>query len=205
MKYCDLPPYLRRVPLDFKHGHCFDGGDDASEDDRRIPTLEEVFTAFPDTSVNIDIKDHDPELVRKVSELIDRFDRHHLTVWGTFRHDTTALCARANPDVGLLFSFRRVIQVLAMYYTGLLPFVPLRETHFEIPMPTTWLSEDRRALAKLLDWVLMRKKLIEHLQLRGIQTYVWTLNAEDEFEKAFTCGVTGIMTDYPSLLSQYLK
>ena len=43
------------------------------------------------------------------------------------------MCAEANPRAGLLFSFRRVLTVLAMFYTGLLPFVDIQETHFEIP------------------------------------------------------------------------
>ena len=193
------------MPLDFKHGYCYDGGNTSPVEERRIPTLEEVFQHFPETAVNIDIKDHDPELVQKVSDLIDRYDRHHLTVWGNFRHNTTQLCGQSNPKVGLLFSFKRVLQVLVLYYTGLLPFVPIRETHFEIPMPTTWLSNDRQMLASFLDRVLMRKKLMKHLEARGIQTYMWVLNREEEFKKAFQCGVTGVMTDYPSLLAKYLE
>ena len=43
------------------------------------------------------------------------------------------MCAEANPKAGLLFSFRRVITVLGMFYMGLLPFLDIPETHFEIP------------------------------------------------------------------------
>ena len=55
------------------------------------------------------------------------------TAWGSFNHETSTMCAEANPRAGLLFSFRRVLTVLAMFYLGLLPFVDIQETHFEIP------------------------------------------------------------------------
>jgi len=36
------------------------------------------------------------------------------------------------------------------------------------------------------------------------QTYLWVLNDEDEFRKAFDLGATGVMTDYPSRLTRFL-
>ena len=47
-----------------------------------------------------------------------------------------------NPSIPLLFSARRVMVLLALYYTGLLPFVPLREQCLETIMPSI-----------LLEWV----------------------------------------------------
>ena len=55
------------------------------------------------------------------------------TAWGSFSHETSKMCMEANPKTGLLFSFRRVLTVLVMFYVGLLPFVDVPETHFEIP------------------------------------------------------------------------
>ena len=36
------------------------------------------------------------------------------------------------------------------------------------------------------------------------QTYLWVLNSEDEFERAFKLGATGVMTDFPTMLRDYL-
>ncbi|MEQ2175906.1 hypothetical protein GOODEAATRI_022535, partial [Goodea atripinnis] len=44
--------------------------------------------------------------------------------------------AYANPHIPVLFSFPRVLQLLGLFYTGLLPFVPLKEQFLEIPMPS---------------------------------------------------------------------
>ena len=59
-------------------------------------------------------------------------------------------------------------------------------------------------LTKLVDWVLMSPLLFLHLQKRGVTTYLWVLNTEEQFERAFNLGVQGVMTDYPSRLKQFL-
>jgi len=51
---------------------------------------------------------------------------------------------------------------------------------------------------------MMRKSLIRHLKKRGIQVYLWVLNEEAEFKRAFELGATGVMTDFPSLLRDFL-
>lgn len=38
-----------------------------------------------------------------------------------------------------------------------------------------------------------------------LQTYLWVLNEEEEFERAFKLGATGVMTDFPTRLEQFLK
>jgi len=40
--------------------------------------------------------------------------------------------------------------------------------------------------------------------LSRVQTYLWVLNEEDEYARALYYGASGIMTDFPSRLSQYL-
>lgn len=40
-----------------------------------------------------------------------------------------------NPRINLLFSEKRVLSLVILMFTGLLPFVPLKETHLEIYLP----------------------------------------------------------------------
>ena len=70
---------------------------------------------------------------------------------------------------------------------------------------TLRVTKTQKTLATLSNALLMRKTLFDHLSQRGIQTYVWVLNEEEDFEKAFKLNVTGVMTDYPSLLTDYLQ
>ena len=114
----------------------------------------------------------------------------------------------------LLFCIERVVKLLLLYYSGLLPFVSLKETHFEIPMPSIYfrigikgrdLTPLQKFLVQAVDCILLRKSLIDHLKKRGIPTYIWVLNREEDFERAFRLGASGVMTDYPTLLNEFLK
>ena len=37
------------------------------------------------------------------------------------------------------------------------------------------------------------------------QVFLWVLNNEEDFDRAFKFGVDGVMTDFPTKLSQYLE
>lgn len=36
------------------------------------------------------------------------------------------------------------------------------------------------------------------------QVYVWVLNDEEDFQRAFDLGATGVMTDFPSRLKDFM-
>ncbi|KAJ8312073.1 hypothetical protein KUTeg_009446, partial [Tegillarca granosa] len=74
-------------------------------EDRKIPLLRDVFQEFPNLPINVDIKVNDDELIEK------------------------------NPDIPLIFSMKRVMFTLFLFYSGLLPFIPLKESLLEIIMP----------------------------------------------------------------------
>eukprot|EP00092_Neocalanus_flemingeri_P051535 GFUD01060003.1.p1 GENE.GFUD01060003.1~~GFUD01060003.1.p1 ORF type:complete len:194 (+),score=61.95 GFUD01060003.1:518-1099(+) len=187
------------------------------EEERNFATLEEVLRQFPSTQVNIDLKDKNEVLVDRVNKIIVENEAEDRCVWGNFSASTTELCYSTNPKVGLLFSSLQFLKLYILFYTGLLPFVNIRETHLEIPMPSVFLDEKYRTkcgnvglarmspwITKLIDWLLMSPQLFLHLQKRGVTTYLWVLNNEEEFERAFNLGVQGVMTDYPSRLKQFL-
>lgn len=207
MAYNELPPYLCKLDVTFQRECSCAGGDD-----KRIPLLRDVFDAFPNTPVNIDIKVNNDTLIKKVSELVVKYDRERLTVWGNASNQIVKKCYKENPQIPVLFSLPRVLQLLGLFYTGLLPFVPLKEQFLEIPMPSiitkmkdpNRLTKSHRFIAWLADTLLMRKALFNHLTARGIQVYVWVLNDEEDFQRAFDLGATGVMTDFPTRLKDFM-
>lgn len=66
------------------------------------------------------------------------------------------------------------------------------------------ISKGHKFLIWLSDTLLMRKALFDHLTARGIQVYIWVLNEEHEYKRAFDLGATGVMTDYPTKLKEFL-
>uniref|UniRef100_A0A8C9VEH5 Glycerophosphodiester phosphodiesterase domain containing 1 n=1 Tax=Scleropages formosus TaxID=113540 RepID=A0A8C9VEH5_SCLFO len=147
--YEELPPYLCKLDVTFKRECVCEGGED-----KRIPLLKDVFEAFPETPVNIDIKVNDDTLIRKVSELVTEYKREHLTVWGNARNQIVQKCYRENPSIPVLFSLQRVLLLLGLFYTGLLPFVPLREQFLEVPMPSIMMKLRDPCMYKPYLWAL---------------------------------------------------
>lgn len=207
MAYNELPPYLCQLDVTFQRACVCSGGDD-----KRIPLLQDVFDAFPNTPINIDIKVNNDTLVKKVSALVTKYDRENLTVWGNASNQVVKKCYKENPRIPVLFSFPRVLQLLGLFYTGLLPFVPLKEQFLEIPMPSILtkmkdpdgLTRSQRIIIWLADTLLMRKALFNHLTARGIQVYIWVLNDDEDFQRAFDLGATGVMTDFPTRLRHFM-
>uniref|UniRef100_A0AAQ5YAE5 GP-PDE domain-containing protein n=1 Tax=Amphiprion ocellaris TaxID=80972 RepID=A0AAQ5YAE5_AMPOC len=194
--YAELPPYLCKL-VNTNHIEM---------------NSQDVFDAFPHTPVNIDIKVNNDTLIKKVSELVVKYDREHLTVWGNASNQIVKKCYKENPQIPVLFSFPRVLQLLGLFYTGLLPFFPLKEQFLEIPMPSIItklrdpdrLTRSHRIIAWLADTLLMRKALFDHLTARGIQVYIWVLNDDEDFQRAFDLGATGVMTDFPTRLKDFM-
>ncbi|XP_067419990.1 lysophospholipase D GDPD3 [Emydura macquarii macquarii] len=206
LDYADLPPYKDPLEVTFSPGAFSHGSD------RRIPRLEEVFQKFPKVPVNVEIKQDDDELIRKVADLVRHYRRSHITVWASFQGKILKKCKAANPDMPYIFSVQRGLLLLLLYYSGLLPFVPLPETFLQFLLPSiinrTYFPVPRgclgNLLAKFISKATMRKKLFKHLESRGIQVLLWVLNEEKDFEEAFSYGIAGVMSDYPTVLRRYL-
>ncbi|GFQ92850.1 lysophospholipase D GDPD1 [Trichonephila clavata] len=205
--YKDLPLLKRDIGLN-------KGESLLPDKEKKIPLLKEVFEKFPQVAINIDIKVNNDTLITKVNELIKEYNRENLTVWGNFSNDVTKKCYNLNPQIPIYFSAKRVLFLVFLTYNGLLPFIPLRESCLELLMPSVILKNPSMMISRdkfwspyivwLIDKLLMRKALFEHLSKRGIQTYFWVLNDEEDFERAFKLGATGIMTDYPTKLRKFL-
>ncbi|KAK7088555.1 lysophospholipase D GDPD1-like [Littorina saxatilis] len=205
--YDQLPELKPCLGLDFNSYHQVTG------DDRRIPLLKDVFEEFPSMPINVDLKVDNDRLRTEVNQLVQEYNREHLTAWGNTSATVVEKLYKTNPTIPLIFSKRRVAVLILLFYSGLLPFVPIKESLLEVLMPCIILdkrnfkrelSKVQTVFFKVMDILLMRPSLIRHLEKRGIQTYLWVLNSEEEFERAFKIGATGVMTDFPTMLKDFL-
>lgn len=212
LNYSEIPLLKEQLSLDFDPAYTFTGS--GLEEERKFPLLEDVFRSFPNIPINIDVKVDNDKLIKEVSRLIQEHKREDYTVWGNFDDRITAKCYNENPNVNLLFSMKRVVHLVLLLYSGLLPFYPIKETHLEIFLPSVYLRSRspsssylplHNLLVKTMDALLLRPALFRHLRKRGIQTYIWVLNYEDEFRTAFELGADGVMTDYPTKLKKFLS
>ncbi|XP_058868326.1 lysophospholipase D GDPD1 [Acipenser ruthenus] len=206
VNYCDLPKYKDRLEVTFHTGHYSTGTD------RQIALLEQVFQKFPKVPVNLEIKEDNEALIKKVSDLVKLYRRDDITVWASVKSHIMKKCRQANPSMPVMFTVQRCVVLLLLYFTGLLPFVPLSESFLQGYLPSiinrTFIPCSpllrNKFVISVFEKILMQRPLFRHLQARGIQVHLFVLNEESEFRKAFDLGATGVMTDYPTKLRRYL-
>ena len=75
---------MDNIPL--TTGAIYQGSED--ENSRKIPLLKDVFKAFPDIHINLDVKLGSKELIHEASQLIAAYQREDRTVWGSFKEKT---------------------------------------------------------------------------------------------------------------------
>ncbi|XP_037647103.1 lysophospholipase D GDPD3a [Sebastes umbrosus] len=202
----DLPLYKERLEVTFYTGRCSSGAD------RKFALLEDVFRKFPEMPVSVEIKENNKALIGKVSDLVRSYNREEITNWASVDSGIMKECRRTNGSMPYSFSMNRGVLLLLLFYTGLLPFVPLGESLLQFYLPrvinrtfipkigilkNTW-------VVSLLEKVTMRKSLFKHLAARGIQVHLFVCNKDEDIKAAFEVGATGVMSDYPALLSSYL-
>ncbi|XP_076801122.1 lysophospholipase D GDPD1-like isoform X1 [Clavelina lepadiformis] len=204
--YEDLPLLKDEINVTFYGGvTCQNKGNQ-----EKMPTLEQVFLEFPNIPINVDVKGESEGLCEAVHSLIKQFKREKITVWGNFRSTTTEKLYKLDSEIPIFFSMRRVAFLYLWFYTGLLPFIPLKETHLEIILPDVFnrvefsFSRGQRIILSVLGFLVRSKVLFDHLKGRGIPTYLWVLNEEEDFKTAFELGVEGVMTDCPTKLTKWL-
>ncbi|KAK7939715.1 hypothetical protein WMY93_003041 [Mugilogobius chulae] len=206
----ELPLYKEKLEVLFNHGYNSKGTD------RQIALLEDLFTKFPTVPVSIEIKDdvdNNDLLIQKVSDLVKKYNREDITVWASTSLAIMKKCLKTNNSMPHSFCKLRGVLVLLLFYTGLLPFVPLSESLLQFYLARiinrTYKPEEglfkSKAVVYLLDKLAMRRSLFRHLAARGIQVHLFVCNTDEDIQAAIDLGATGVMTDYPSLLTSYLQ
>uniref|UniRef100_A0A673N7A1 Glycerophosphodiester phosphodiesterase domain-containing protein 1-like n=1 Tax=Sinocyclocheilus rhinocerous TaxID=307959 RepID=A0A673N7A1_9TELE len=152
----------------------FKTGHFSTGSDRNFALLEDVFRKFPHIAVNIEVKENN-------SMLIER-----------------------NSSMPYMFTVKRGLKLLLLYYTGLLPFVPLGESFLQFYLPQII---NREYIPEM--WIMRSRLLVFLIQrlkwFSVVYIFISMCNKEEDIKTAFAAGATGVMTDYPTLLSNYIR
>jgi len=154
----------------------------------RVPTFEEVVVSFPDVSFVVDLKTND--LVRPLTDLIDRLDLHDRLIVGSFSDSRLAQFRLASDN-------RVATSTGASSSRSWLLASRLRKgvagDAMALQLPRT-----SRGL-RIID-----SRLIDAAHERGLQVHVWTVNSPVEMAELLDMGVDGLITDRPDLLKDVL-
>jgi glycerophosphoryl diester phosphodiesterase len=152
-----------------------------------IPTLEEVFTAFPGMKFNIEPKQAAPSLVKPLCEIIRRHKMADKIVVGSFNQTVLDDFRRECPEVATSASPYEVGKFLTLYKTGLQESYSPRMQALQIP-----------------EYIDVTSEFIDAAHKRNLKVHVWTVNDPAEMQRLLDAGVDGIITDYPDRLLELL-
>ncbi len=152
-----------------------------------IPTLAEVFTAFPNMRFLIEIKDDSAALVKDFCRTIEHFQLSDRVIAASFhsrplerlRQTCPAVATSASSAVAMSFILLHWLRLDAAYH-------PTSQA-FQFP-------------ARLGNIDLIDRRFIARAHAHNIQVHVWTINDPDAMQHYLDLGVDGLITDYPDRL-----
>eukprot|EP00842_Homolaphlyctis_polyrhiza_P000520 jgi/Hompol1/1469/HPOL_000345-RA len=185
-----LPPLL--IPEKLKHlPHVVN-----NPESTRIPLLFELLSEFPQYPMQIDVKRGSEELVLKVGNLLQQFNRQDKTVWGSGLTGPSELCFKHfGTSIPLFFSASRLLRFYFCWSIGVPDWFELRESALIMPNYA----------------FLMRKSFIKALNERGVSVIVFggdgsgSINDEQGWMRVLEVGANGICSDCPTMLARWLE
>jgi len=148
-----------------------------------IPSVESIFTAFPDAYYSIEIKQTDPPIADALVELIHAHGLGERTIIASF--DTETIVAVRAIDLDL-FTSMSIDELLDLYDNiGDLDYPPA-------------------ALFIHSPWELTTQEFVDYAHALELKVQPWTVNSPLVMDDMIAQGVDGIMTDDPELLAERL-
>lgn len=157
-----------------------------------IPTLAEIFDAFPDKIFNVEPKQAEPSITQPLCEMIRARKMTDKVIVGSFRQTAIDEFRGFCPEVATSATPSEVSTFLAYSRTGI-------SESYSPPMQALQVPE------KLGQLQVVSKEFVENAHKRNLQVHVWTINEIEDMQRLIELGVDGIMTDYPDRLLKLLE
>ena len=153
-----------------------------------IPTLAEVVEAFPQVSLNIDLKRHDAAMVEAMAAFIEERGLHDRLLIASFADSIIRAFRRRTEGrvatAGAGWETRRFWLASRL---GLARLIRPAYDALQVPPRTGRLT-------------VVDRRLLTAAHRRGLQVHVWTVDEAAEMRRLLALGVDGIMSDRPDLL-----
>jgi glycerophosphoryl diester phosphodiesterase len=157
-----------------------------------VPTLEEVFRAFPQMNFNIEPKQETPSIVEPLCRLIGERGMTSRIVIGSFSDALMEKFRRACPEIATSASPIEVSQFLSLSKAA-------GEVSRKFAMQALQVPEHaggRRVLTE---------SFVEAAHRHNLKVHAWTVNETADMRRLLEMGVDGLMTDYPDRLTELLN
>lgn len=158
-----------------------------------IPTVEEVFAAFPDTLMNIEIKAPYPQVEEKLWQLIQQFNMEDRVLLASFDQKIIDKINDISGGKVAISGGKKEVTKFVLLHKLFLPF--LYEPKVDaLQIPT-----------KANRFNLVDEKLLNGAKKLNMLVYYWTINDEVKMKQLLQLGANGIITDDPEKLISVMK
>jgi glycerophosphoryl diester phosphodiesterase len=158
----------------------------------KLLSLDELFEAFPNKKFDIDIKDKNPNQIKHLVEIIDKYNAHDRVIAASKYFVNLKALHKECPQITTAFSIFETLSLYTLYKSGFLFLdIPFKGSVLQIPETYG-------------QFKLATRSFIKALHGKGIELHVWTVNNEDDMRRLIDIGVDGIMSDDPALLMKVL-
>ncbi len=155
----------------------------------QVPSLEEVFDAFPETEFVIEIKQETPSIVPEFVQIVK--DKGMLTKIsaGSFHSSTVQELRQLMPEVPSAFALGEIIDFVNVSDEA--SYVPPGKI-LQVPPEQIGIS-------------IINSDTVARAERFDLKIHAWTINDPAEMEDLMNLGVDGIITDDPITLDQVRK
>jgi glycerophosphoryl diester phosphodiesterase len=158
----------------------------------KIPTLAEVFNAFPETKMNLEIKESRSSTIHSLCRLIRD-------------HQMTKKIMVASFDADSLKEFRSLCPQVATSAgaSEAMLFYGLQKVYLEAAYAPS--AQALQVPETFRNLRVVNRRFIQAAHARNMRIHVWSVNDVKVMQRLLELGVDGIMTDYPQRLLELLK
>ena len=152
-----------------------------------VPTLLEVLGRFPESRLNLEMKEFDPKLARALCATLRKNGFADRALVASFDHEPMAAFRDACPEIATSATLR---EGLAFYQLDRLRLGSL----FRSPAVAFQVPEYFGEIH------VIRARFLEAARSFNVRVQVWTVNEDKDLARMLAMGVDGIVTDYPDRL-----
>lgn len=152
-----------------------------------VPALEEVFLAFPDMRMNIEIKQQEPSIVAPFCQLLRDHRMTDQVLVASFHPETMTEFRQACPEVATSAVEPEIRLFFALNMARLAAIYQAPAEAFQVPEYSG-------------DLHVVTERFVRNAHRHNLDVHVWTVNEESAMQRLLDLGVDGIITDRPDLL-----
>ncbi len=153
----------------------------------KIPSLNEIFAAFPNQVINIEIKQNDPPIVAALRELINQHKKIKQVLVSAFHSRTMKVVRRLCPNIATAGTEAEVDRFSKLSKLFLTRLFLLSATALEVP------------------YEMITGHFVKAAHKKNIRVDAWTVNEVEDMERLIALEVDGVITDFPDRMLELVR